>query len=151
MMLSRALTLAFVLAVLPLAPAAAQSDAVPGSPMEPGKSLPECQQLLVLRDETAKHAKALQAVDRKNAPPREVCRVFQDLVAAESAMIKGLEQHGSSCSVPTGAIEQVKSGHGKSTQIAKQVCAAAAQTPRPPTLSTGDFWTPNELRRLFEP
>jgi hypothetical protein len=150
MMFSRALLLAFVLAVLPLSPAAAQSGAVPKSPMDSGTPPPECKQLLLLRDETAKHGQALQAGGRTKAPPEELCKLAKDFVAAETAMIKGLQEHGWTCSVPAGVIEQVKSGHGKSTQIAKQICAAAAQGPRPAT-PIGDFWTPNELRRLFEP
>jgi hypothetical protein len=120
------------------------------APKEEGPSLAECQQLLALRDETVKHARALQAVGPRKPPAGELCQLFKDFAATESAMVKGLEQHGGTCSVPSGVIERAWLEHIKTAQLAKQVCAPPAQGPRP-AIPIGDFWTPDELRRMLGP
>jgi hypothetical protein len=164
MTLSRVLPLAIVLAVSSLAAAHAQFGGMPGMPGSPGMPgapgmqgapgtpegqgmsgfgapqqapPPACQQLLGYRDETAKHGQALQAAGKKKAPPEEICKLFKAFIAAESKFVKGLEDHSATCGVPPEAIKQLKLGHGKATQTAKNVCDAAAQGPRPagPTLS----------------
>jgi hypothetical protein len=164
MTLSRVLPLALVLAVLPLAAAHAQFGGMPGMPGSPGMPgapgvqgapgtpegqgmsgfgapqqapPPACQQLLGYRDETAKHGQALQAAGKKKAPPDEICKLFKAFIAAETKFVKGLEDHSATCGVPPEAIKQLKAGHSKATQTAKNVCDAAAQGPRPagPTLS----------------
>ena len=114
MTLSRALPLVLVLAVLPLGPAAAQFGGMPGMPGSPGMSPgmpggqfgaappqppPACQQLLTYRDETQKHGQALQAASQKKAPPEELCKLFKAFLAAETKMVKGLEDHGATCGV----------------------------------------------------
>jgi hypothetical protein len=158
MTLSRVLPLALVLAVAPLAAAHAQFGGMPGMPGSPGMPgapgmsegqgmsgfsapqpapPPACQQLLGYRDETAKHGQALQAAGKKKAPPDEICKLFKAFIAAETKFVKGLEDHSATCGVPPEAIKQLKLGHSKATQTAKNVCDAAAQGPRPagPTLS----------------
>jgi hypothetical protein len=163
MTLSRVLPLLLALAALPLGPAAAQFGGMPGLPGSPFPGMPgtplvapqqappaACQQLLALRDEAAKHGKALQVAGQKRAPPEELCKRFKDFVTAETAMIKDLEEHSATCGVPAVAIEQVKSGHSKTAQAAKRVCEVARQNPWPWGPS-GDFWTPDDIRRLFGP
>lgn len=139
------LTLAFV--ALSFAPAYAQFGGMgmgmPGSPMGP-QSAPmspfgaqpqqppaACQNLLVLRDETQKAGGALKAAGEKKAPPEEACKLFKVFVAAESKMIKALEDNSQACGVPPDAIKQVKAQHVNVGKMAKQVCDAAAQGPRP--------------------
>ena len=46
-------------------------------------------------------------------------------------MIKGLEENSQVCGVPADAIKQVKAQHVGVSKMAKQVCDAAAQGPRP--------------------
>ncbi len=160
MTLSRALPLVLVLAVLPLWPAAAQFGGMPGMPGSPGMSPgtpgspfgaapqqgppPACQQLLVSRDDVAKHGQALQAAGQKKVGPEELCKLFKVFLAAETKMVKGLEEHSATCGVPPEVIKQVKTGHGKAAQMGKQVCEAAAQGPRQaaPTLSDALGTTP---------
>jgi hypothetical protein len=167
MTLSRALPLALVLAVLPLAAVHAQFGGMPGMPGSPGMpgapGMPEaqgmpsspfgapqqgpppaCQQILTSRDETAKHGQALQAAGKKKAPPEELCKLFKAFIAAESKFVKGLEEHSTTCGVPPDVIKQVKLGHSKASQTAKNVCDAAAQGPRPtgPSLSDALGTTP---------
>jgi hypothetical protein len=158
MTLSRALPLALVLAVMPLWPAAAQFGGMPGMPGAPGmspapggafSSAPQeppraCQQLLGTRDEVAKHGQALQAAGQKKAPPEELCKLFKAFLAAESKMMKGLEEHSATCGVPSEVIKQVKAGHGKASEMGKKICEVAAQGPRPagPSLSDALGTTP---------
>ena len=152
MTLSRALPLVLVLAVSPVAPAAAQFGGMPGMPgsgMSPGMPgspfgapqqgpPPACQQLLATRDETQKHGQALQAAGQKKAQPEELCKLFKNFIASETKMIKGLEEHGATCGAPPEVIKQVKAGHSRASQMAKQVCDAAAQGPRPAAPSLSD-------------
>src|SRR5262249_3896898 len=107
MRVSRALPLALALAVMPLPQAAAQFGGAPGMPPAPGMSPaapgasfsapqqppPACQQLLNARDEVAKTGQALQAAGQRKAPPDEVCKLFKAFLAAETKMIKGLQEH----------------------------------------------------------
>jgi hypothetical protein len=166
MTLSRALPLALVLAVFPLA-ADAQFGGMPGMPGSPGMpgapGMPEaqgmpgspfgapqqgpppaCQQILTYRDDVAKHGQALQAAGKKKAPPEELCKLFKAFIAAETKFVKGLEDNSVTCGVPPDVIKQVKLGHSKASQTAKNVCDAAAQGPRPtgPSLSDALGTTP---------
>ena len=52
------------------------------------------------RDETQKHAQALQAAGQKKAKPDELCKLFKAYLAAESKLVKGLEEDGATCGVP---------------------------------------------------
>jgi hypothetical protein len=99
---------------------------------------------MAYRDETQKHGQALQAAGQKKAPPEEVCKLFKAFLAAESKMVKGLEDNSAACGVPAEVIKQVKASHGKASQMGKQVCDVAAQGPRPtgPSLSDALGTTP---------
>lgn len=159
MRLSRTLPLALVLAVLPLWPAAAQFGGMPGLPGSPGVSQgpapgmpggafspaqppPGCQQLLATREEVGKHGKALQTAGQKKAPPDELCKLFKAFLAAESKMIKSLQDNSAACGVPPDVLKQVKEGHGKASDVGKKVCDAAAQAPAGPSLSDALGATP---------
>jgi hypothetical protein len=163
MRLSRAFPVALALAVMPWWPATAQFGGMPGMPggmspapgMSPGAPAasfgapqqppPACQQLLSSRDETAKHGKALQVAGEKKAPPEEICKLFKAFLAAETKMLKGLQEHSAICGVPPEVLKQVKDGHGKASEVSKKVCDMAAQGSRPapgPTLSDALGTTP---------
>jgi hypothetical protein len=130
---------------------------MPGSPgMSPGAGSPfgqapqqgpppACQQLMAVRDETQKHGQALSAAGKKKAPPEEICKLFKVFIAAETKMVKGLEDLQATCGVPADAIKQVKAQHAQATQMAKQVCDVAAQgaaRPAGPSLSDALGTTP---------
>jgi len=97
---------------------------------QPQQPPPACQNLMALRDETQKAGQALKAASEKKAPPEEACKLFKVFVAAESKMIKGLEENSQVCGVPADAIKQVKAQHVGVSKMAKQVCDAAAAGPR---------------------
>lgn len=149
-MTSRALPLALAFVALSFASAHAQFGGMGmGMPGSPGMGMPSapmspapfgaqpqqppaaCQNLLVLRDNTQKAGAALKAASEKKAAPEEACKLFRAFVGAESRMIKALEENSQACGVPLDAIKQVKAQHVNVGKMAKQVCDAAAQGPRP--------------------
>jgi hypothetical protein len=145
MMVCRALPLVAVLVAFPLHEAGAQFGGLPGMPgsapsagFGPSQGPPPvCQQLLALRDETQKHAGAIQAANQRKATAAEACRLFKVFLASDAKMIKGVEDNATVCGVPPEVPKQMKAGHSNAEQIAKQVCDAAAMGPRPagPSLS----------------
>jgi hypothetical protein len=145
MMVSRALPLVAMLVAFPLHGAGAQFGGMPGMPGAAGPGFgpppqgppPACQALLALRDETQKHATAIQAANQRHATPQEACKLFKTFLASEAKMIKGVEEHMAMCGVPAELPKQMKAGHAHAEQVAKQVCEAAAMGPRPtgPSLS----------------
>jgi hypothetical protein len=128
-----------------MSPAPGMSPGMPGAsfgaPQEPPAA---CQQLLSTRDEVGKHGQALQAAGQKKAPPEELCKLFKAFLAAQTKMLKGLQEHSATCGVPAEVIKQVKEGNGKASEVGKKVCDAAAQGPRPagPSLSDALGTTP---------
>jgi hypothetical protein len=112
-------------------PSAPMSPSPFGAPQQPQQPPAACQNLMVLRDNTQKAGAALKAASEKKAAPEEACKLFRVFVGAESKMIKALEENSQACGVPLDAIKQVKAQHVNVGKMAKQVCAAAAQGPRP--------------------
>jgi len=141
MTLSRAIPFALALVVLPLEAVQAQFGGMPGMPGAqggPGFGPPPqqppavCQQLLVMRDETAKHAQAIKAASekKKKPTPDEACKLFKIFLGSEAKMIKSLEQQSATCGVPAETIKQVKAQHTQASATGKQVCDAAARGPQ---------------------
>jgi hypothetical protein len=100
----------------------------------PGFSAPQappaaCQQLLTLKTEVEKNALAIKTANDRRATPPEACRLFRTFIGNEGKLIKGLEENSAACGVPPEAVKQMKMGHGQASQIAKQVCDAAARGP----------------------
>jgi hypothetical protein len=154
----RALPLLAMLVAVPLHQAAAQFGGMPGMPGSggpgmPGQGMPgagggfgarpqqgpppACQQLMALRDETQKNGMAIQTANQRKAPVQVACQLFRTYIASDVKFIKALVDNAQTCGVPPDAIKQVREGHAKANEIAKQVCDAAAQGPRPtgPSLS----------------
>jgi len=154
MTLRRALPFALLLAALPLAPAAAQFGGMPGMPGSPGApgapgggspfgAQPQqppaaCQKLLTFREETQKHAQALQAAGQKKVKPDELCKLFKAYLGAESKLVKSLEESYATCGLPADVPKQVKASHAKASQMGKNVCDMAAQGPRQSAPSLSD-------------
>jgi hypothetical protein len=159
MKLGQALPLVIALAVVPLGAAVAQFGGMPGMPGSPGmpggpgmpgspggspfgarpqEPPPACQKLLAIRDEVQKHGQALQAAGQKKAAPDELCKLFKAYLAAGTKMVKGLEEGATTCGVPAEVPKQLRAQQAKESQVAKQVCDAAAQGPRQAAPSLGD-------------
>jgi len=154
MRVCRALVFASVLIAAPFA-AHGQFGGMPGMPggtaggvpgvggfgVPPSQSgpPPACRELLALRDEAQKHGMAIQKANERKATVQDACKLFKTFLAAEAQFIRGLEDNSRTCGVPPDAIKQAREGHAKAEQVAKQVCDAAAQGPRPGG-PTGDFF-----------
>ena len=154
----RALPLVAVLVATPIA-ALAQFGGMPGMPGgmpggmpagpggfgQPQQPPAACQQLVALRDETQKAGLAIQKANEHKASVQDACKLFRTFLSAETRFMKGIEENGATCGAPPDLIKQVKEGHAKASQIAKQVCDAAAQGPRPtgPSLSDALGVTPS--------
>ena len=156
MKLGRALPLLLALAAVLPSPAAAQFGGMPGTPgapamppfgADPAGPPPACQQLLSLREETQKHAQALQAAGREKASPEELCRLFRVYLAAESRMVMGLEESYARCGVPADVPKQVKAQHLKASQMGKNICEMAEQGPIRPLRFDG----PGTPPRFYAP
>src|SRR4029077_1198225 len=116
----RALAVVVVLAAMPLHQAVGQFGGMPGMPGSPGMGAPgggfgapsgpppACQQLITMRDETQKHAAAINAASQRKASPQEACKLFKAFLSAEMRMIKAVEQTGSQCGVPPDMTKQMK-------------------------------------------
>jgi hypothetical protein len=152
MKLRRAFALVAVLAPMPLSAALGQFGGMPGLPgamggggFTPAQPPAVCQQLLSLRDEAQKHAMAIQAANQRKATAQEACRLFRSFLAADSKMIKGIDENAQLCNVPPEIRKQMKDGHSRAETVAKEVCDAAAMGPRPtgPSLSEALGATPN--------
>jgi hypothetical protein len=150
MTVCRAVALATLFIGVAFHPASAQFGGMPGMPGSPGFGAPPpappavCQQLLAMRDDTQKNAAAIQAASQRKAPPAEACKLFRTFIASETKMIKAVVEHGSKCGVPPEVPGQMRAGHARAEQVAKQVCDAAAQGARPagPSLSDALGTTP---------
>jgi hypothetical protein len=154
----RVLSSVSVAAMLAMAPghsAQAQFGGMPGMPGSPGMGgfggppaapPPACQQLAVMRDETQKNAAAGERAASQHKPPDpvETCKLFKVFLATEAKFIQGMTESRTTCGVPPDAIKQAQDGHGKASQVAKQVCEVA-EHPRPtgPSLSDALNSAPN--------
>jgi hypothetical protein len=142
----RAVALVAVLVGVPVQTALAQFGGMPGlpgsaPPAGPGFGGPAappavCNELLSLREATQKHATAIGAANERKAAPQEACGLFRAFLAAETKLIKAVEDSGSRCGIPPEVPKQMKAGHVKAAEIGKKVCDFAAN-PRPtgPTFS----------------
>jgi hypothetical protein len=146
----RVLSSVSVVAVLAIASghsAQAQFGGMPGMPGAPGMGgfggppagpPPVCQQLMVMRDETQKNAAAIGAAQQRKvkADAVEACKLFKVFLASEAKFIQGMTENITTCGVPPQVIKQYQDGHGKASQVAKQVCEVA-EHPQPtgPSLS----------------
>ena len=134
--LAPAIALLVILAAMPY-PVVAQFGGMPGMPGmgapgfggPPAAPPPACQQLLAMRDETQKNANAIQKASEKKAGPDVACKLFRTFLAGEAKMIKAIETSAQVCGIPPDMPKQLKAGHAKAQQIAKQLCDAAARGP----------------------
>jgi hypothetical protein len=153
----RVLSLVAVLAMASVHSAQAQFGGMPGMPGSPGMGgsgfggppagpPPACQQLMVMRDETQKNAAAIGAAQQRKvkADAVEACKLFKVFLASEAKFIAGMTENITTCGVPPQVIKQYQEGHGKASQVAKQVCEVA-EHPRPtgPSLSDALNSAPN--------
>jgi hypothetical protein len=103
------------------------------SPAAAPQQEPPCiKEFMVLRAETEKRGKAIQAAGKRKVPPQEACRLFNSLMTAEVKFIKFIDKNEKSCGIPPQVPAQIKEGHAKVQQIRDRVCQIAAAGPARP-------------------
>jgi hypothetical protein len=118
----------------------------PGMPM-PGQAPPQQQQLppcfkdfAPLRAEAEKRANAIKNAMEKKLPREEVCGLFKQFTAAESKVVKFVQENAQWCGIPAEAGQAMKANHTRSLKTQKQICdggaiAGGVQKPTGPGLS----------------
>ncbi|MGY8682685.1 hypothetical protein Q2941_33640 [Bradyrhizobium sp. UFLA05-153] len=114
----------------------------PLSGIKPPSIADECRkEFLPLREEAERRGKLIKSASDRHAPPDEACKLIGDFSQAESGLIKFVDSHATTCGIPTGITDQLKSGHKNTETMLTKVCKVAEQMrERGPAGPTGDFW-----------
>lgn len=78
-----------------------------------------------LREDAEKRANLVRAASQKKASPQEACKLIGNFHAAEAKLVSFVTSKQSACGIPAEVPTQMKAGHVKTSQMLKQVCAAA--------------------------
>jgi hypothetical protein len=95
-----------------------------------------CQHLVALRDQTQRHGQAVQKANQRKAPAEETCPLYRIFIVKETQLIRGIEEIGAACGIPSDFLKQTRESHAKTLEIGKDVCVAAVQKKWP----AGDYW-----------
>jgi hypothetical protein len=131
--------LAVTACLLPLAGGVARGQMM----VQPApQQMPPClAEFAKLRDDVQKKASAIQKAGERKVPPKEACQLFKVFTAAEAKMLKYVTENATFCSIPPQVIEQIKTGHARSTEMRTRVCKVAEAPPRPAGPSLSDALT----------
>lgn len=79
-----------------------------------------------LREDAEKRANLVRAASQKKASPQEACKLIGNFHAAEAKLVSFVTSKQSACGIPPEVPQQMKAGHVRTSQMMKQVCAAAS-------------------------
>jgi hypothetical protein len=96
---------------------------------------PQCAQFPKLSEEAAKRASLVQNAMKAKADRKEICTLMTSFVAAESLVVKFLEDNKTWCGVPDQAITASKASHEKSVKFRTAACNGDVPQTKAPTLS----------------
>jgi len=97
---------------------------------------PQCNSFGQLRTDAQEKALAVRTAMQKKADRKEICALIQRFYAAESSVVKFLEDNKSWCGIPEQAIKTAKENHEHTAKFRTAACAEApVAKPRPPSLS----------------
>jgi hypothetical protein len=94
-----------------------------------------------LREEAQRRAGLIKAASERKAPAQEACKLITSFVQAESKLVSFVTSKQSACGIPAEIPKQMKSGHARTLELRKSVCAAATAQQQgggpaaPPSLS----------------
>ena len=90
-----------------------------------------------LRDETQHRAKLVQEAGKRHATPQEACKLIGEFSKAELRFMNFVTTKQTACGIPADIPKQMKTAHGHTEQMLKQVCgmANAPQASAGPSLS----------------
>ena len=96
----------------------------------------ECNTFIQLRDDAQKKAVAVRAAVERKAERKDICALVQSYYAAESTVVKFLEDNKSWCGIPEEAIKAAKGNHEHTEKFRTAACAEGpAANPKAPSLS----------------
>jgi hypothetical protein len=124
-----ALSLGAALAVSPVAGRSAKAQ----FPAPPGGT--ECNDFSKLTAEAQKRSAMVSAAMKAKADRKELCTLMTSFVAAETSVVKFLEDNKVWCGVPDQVITVSKANHEKSLKFRTMACSEEGPRPKAPTLS----------------
>jgi hypothetical protein len=134
----RAASLLFALALLTLlvlavADHAAWAQFGPPQGGPPGGA--QCNSFQALAEEAQKKGSAVGAAIKAKVDRKQICALMTTFVAAESNVIKFLDDNKVWCGVPEQVITVSKANHEKSIKFRTEACSDDGPHPKVPTLS----------------
>jgi hypothetical protein len=110
------------------APPVAQSPAPPSGGTE-------CNNFAKLTAEAQKRRTLVSAAMKAKADRNELCTLMTNFVAAETNVVKFLEDNKVWCGVPEDALKVSKANHEKSMKLRTMACSEEGPRPKAPSLS----------------
>ena len=96
----------------------------------------QCNSFIALRDDAQKKALAVRTAVEHKVERKEICLLIQRYYAAESAVVKFLEDNKTWCGIPEEAIKAAKGNHEHTEKFRTAACTEApVAKPKVPTLS----------------
>ena len=96
----------------------------------------QCDSFIKLRDDAAQKTLAVRTAVEKKAERKDICTLVQRYYAAESVVIKFLEDNKTWCGIPNEAIKGAKDNHEHTAKFRTAACTEApAAKPHVPSLS----------------
>jgi hypothetical protein len=126
MTLGMTLGLAVAFSIVPDRTARAQFPAPPGA---------QCNDFGKLTAEAQKRSSLVTAAMKAKADRKELCTLMTSFVAAETNVVKFLENNKVWCGVPDQVITVSKANHEKSLKFRTLACSEEGPRPKAPTLS----------------
>lgn len=80
-----------------------------------------------LRQDAERRAGLIKAASDRKAPPQEACGLIRGYVQAEARLVNYVTAKQTACGIPAEIPKQLKANQGRSQQMMKAVCQAAAQ------------------------
>ena len=96
----------------------------------------QCNAFVQLRDDAQKKALAVRSAVEHKAERKEICTLVQRYYAAESTVVKFLEENKTWCGIPEEAIKAAKGNHEHTEKFRTAACAEGPTAkPKAPSLS----------------
>jgi hypothetical protein len=95
----------------------------------------QCNDFIKLSDDAKTKAAAVQNGGQKHVERTVMCGLVTRFTAAETLVVKFLEDNKTWCGIPDEAITASKTNHEKTIKFRDMVCAEGPTKPKPPTLS----------------
>jgi len=97
---------------------------------------PQCNAFPQLRTDAQEKALAIRKAVERKAERKDICVLVQRFYAAESNVVKFLEDNKTWCGIPAEAIKAAKDNHEHTLKFRTAACTEAPTAkPRPPSLS----------------